>query len=244
MMGENLKFTSEASSLTKNIKVVYPFGEESFTTLYGKKRNNTIDKVKAKILKYSSNVIIFLNTTTIYDIHTKNLDNNLFHIYAKDNELKIRFTKENYKYISDMLSLHSSTTRHENKDYKNVSQMNLFSNFDNIEQPELTKEKPDVPQYDSDEDSVTDSDNDSYTNSSGGKKNLTKYKGKMLKKGGYRYSALGMKGLTIDLSGMKAKKTRRVKKKGKTAKNKKGSRKNKKGSRKNKRRGRTYRNKK
>jgi hypothetical protein len=257
IMGENLKFTSEASSLKKNIKVVYPFGEESFTTLYGEKREKvngktaTIDKVKAKILNYSSNVIIFLNTTTTHDIHTKNLDNNLFHIYAMDNELKIRFTKENYKYISDMLSLHLSTTRHQDKDYKNVSQMNLFSNFDNIEQPELPKEKPYVSQYDSADDSVTDpgsvtvSDDESDNSfPSGGKKNLTKYKGKMLKKGGYRYSALGMKGLTIDLSGMKAKKTRRVKKKGKTAKNKKGSRKNKKGSRKNKRRGRTYRNKK
>ena len=143
-----------------------------------------------------------------------------------------------------MLSLYSSTTKHENKDYKNVSQMNLFSKFDNIEQPELPKEKPYVHQYDSADDSVTDSDDSNSFGSYGGKKNLTKYKGKMLKKGGYRYSALGMKGLTIDLSGMKAKKTRRVKKKGKTAKNKKGSRKNKKGSRKNKRRGRTYRNKK
>jgi len=78
----------------------------------------------------------------------------------------------------------------------------------------------------------------------GGKKNLTKE----YMKGGYRYSALGMKGLTIDLSGLKGKKTRRVKKKGKTVKNKKGSRKVKKGSRKdktkkNKKRGRTYRNK-
>ena len=249
-MGENLKFTSEAENLKKNIKVVYPFGEESFTTLYGEKREkengktSTIDKVKAKILNYSSNVIIFLNTTTTHDIYTKNLDNNLFHIYAINNELKIRFTKENYKYISDMLSLHLSTTRHQDKDYKNVSQMNLFSKFDNIEQPEQENNKP-LVDYNSDDDSATDSDNesDNYL-SSGGKKNLTKYKGKMLKKGGYRYSALGMKGLTIDLSGMKAKKTRRVKKKGKTAKNKKGSRKNKKGSRKNKRRGRTYRNKK
>ena len=87
-------------------------------------------------------------------------------------------------------------------------------------------------------------------NPRGGKKNLTKYKGMLnSKKGGYRYSALGMKGLTIDLSGLKAKKTRRIKKKGKTVKNKNGSRKSKKGSRKdktkkNKRRGRTYRNKK
>ena len=181
-----------------------------------------IDKNKYFPIKDNGNnnfTMYFKNSVEIRYLHSL--------MYNHDNPLNILKTKEHEKY----LNLKNYEVHTKSKQQKQQNDKPKTRPDQNVTNRLLKDLKPKKSFK-------------NLTSRIGGKKNLTKE----YMKGGYRYSALGMKGLPIDLSGLKGKKTRRVKKKGKTVKNKKGSRKVKKGSRKdktkkNKKRGRTYRNK-
>ena len=185
-----------------------------------------IDKNKYFPIKDNGNnnfTMYFKNSVEIRYLHSL--------MYNHDNPLNILKTKEHEKYLN--LKTHKVYTQQKQQNDKQPQQEKTLEPPKKLGAREQTNARL-----------MENAINYAKKKRIGGKKNLTKE----YMKGGYRYSALGMKGLTIDLSGLKGKKTRRVKKKGKTVKNKKGSRKVKKGSRKdktkkNKKRGRTYRNK-
>lgn len=229
----------------QNIIPVYPYEQDSFQLLRRSTDNSSFQN--------SKNYIIYLtNYEKIIQKEDKNkyfpvikIDDNKFTMFfRKDAELRYLHTLIEYAKTHTFLKQGDITALNTYAETGFQKQQNDKppQKEKTLEQQEQTPQQNVTRRLLNDLEPKTSSKNP--TSRIGGKKNLNKE----YMKGGYRYSALGMKGLTIDLSGLKGKKTRRVKKKGKTVKNKKGSRKVKKGSRKdktkkNKRRGRTYRNK-
>ena len=217
----------------QNIIPVYPYGQDSYNLLRRRVGDPSFQK--------SKNYIIYL---TDYERIIKNEDKNKYFPVKNNNDKIFTMFLKNSVEIRYLHALIENAKKGFLKEGDQKT-LNIGAKNDYQEQPKEQKKL-----IASQETTRRLIGNLNPMPRKGGKKNLTKYKGMLnSKKGGYRYSALGMKGLTIDLSGLKAKKTRRIKKKGKTVKNKNGSRKSKKGSRKdktkkNKRRGRTYRNKK
>jgi chromosome segregation ATPase len=212
----------------QNIIPVYPYGQDSYNLLRRSFGDSSFQK--------SKNYIIYL---TDYERIIKNEDKNKY-FPVKENK-DATFTMF-FRNSVEIRYLHALIENAKRGFLKQDDQKTLNTHAETGFQKQQNDKKPQQEKTHSQLHSARIIK--SLTGQRGGKKNLTKE----YMKGGYRYSALGMKGLTIDLSGLKGKKTRRVKKKGKTVKNKKGSRKVKKGSRKdktkkNKRRGRTYRNK-
>lgn len=217
----------------KNIIAVYPYGKDSFTLLRRRPGDPTFQKSKNYII-YLTDYEKIIDKNKYFPVKDNN-DDTFTMFFRKDAELRYLHALIEYSKSNGFL-------KQDNKKTLNIG----AKNYD--QEKTLGQSKQLTPSQERNALLMktlkpVGSSNKS-TSRIGGKKNLTKE----YMKGGYRYSALGMKGLTIDLSGLKGKKTRRVKKKGKTVKNKKGSRKVNKGSRKdktkkNKRRGRTYRNK-
>jgi len=226
-----------------NILTVYPYGENSYNLL----KDQQTKTMNEYSFKHSMNSIIYLDKKDEQQIKKINTDrqkllyyDSNFPVNLNGDDNSLILTNNGLTYILKLIESHEKFI---NATYLNLhhgdtidTPINTPINTDNIDD----KRKEAIRRRRAMQNKIGNNPN-------GGKKNLSinKEMNKInTKTGGYRYSALGMKGLTIDLSGLKTKKTRRVKKKGKTAKNKKGSRKNKKGSRKNKKRGKTYRNKK
>lgn len=220
----------------QNIIPVYPYGEHSFQLLRRSTDNSSFQNSKNYII-YLTDYESIINKHKYFPV-IKRDDNKFIMFFRKDAELRYLHTLIEYAKTHTFLK------------QGDITALNTYAEtgFQKQQQKQTPQQEKTLEQQDpikNTNDRLKKNAIDSIKkNRKGGKKNLTKE----YMKGGYRYSALGMKGLTIDLSGLKGKKTRRVKKKGKTVKNKKGSRKVKKGSRKdktkkNKKRGRTYRNK-
>ena len=213
----------------QNIIPVYPYGQDSFILLRRRPGDPSFQK--------SKNYIIYL---TDYERIIKNEDKNKYFPVKenKDDTFTMFFRNSvEIRYLHALIE----NAKHGFLKQGDQKTLNTYAEtgFQTKTQNPKDKKQEQTPQQ-----KATRRLLEQAMSGKGGKKNLTKE----YMKGGYRYSALGMKGLTIDLSGLKGKKTRRVKKKGKTVKNNKGSRKVQKGSRKdktkkNKKRGRTYRNK-
>jgi len=225
----------------QNIIPVYPYGEDSFILLRRRPGDPSFQESKNYIIYLTDYERIIQNNDKNKYFPVKDNGNGVFTIFFK-NSVEIRYLHTLIEYAKmhtflkqgdiTALNTYAETGFQKQQNDKPPQKEKIL---EQQEQTAAEKRNAYLKQKAID---------DSIKKQTGGKKNLTKE----YMKGGYRYSALGMKGLTIDLSGLKGKKTRRVKKKGKTVKNKKGSRKVKKGSRKdktkkNKKRGRTYRNK-